>query len=265
MNKRVSSKESNERVLKTTDCNRKDDVFELEKTFIPLAASRRLDDSVHDEDDDLDQSCRTKTTSGTLKDFRSDMELIVDHKNHPLWITPDGHIFFESFSSGYKQAHHFLITIAEPFCRPEYIQQYKLSAYSIYAVVSIGLQTNDIIEFIKLCTLSYGKVKLVLQHNRYIVESSFPNLLKNLLKDSQIQECRLITTENNIDINTIREKFRHLISERVLTKENTTTNKQISNDIRCLYEKIDRNDKDIEDLKIVSFEVNPNKIELLRK
>lgn len=52
--------------------------------------------------------------------------------------------------------------------------QYKLTAYSLYAAVSVGLQTEDIIEylkrlsktsipdgiieFIKLCTLSYGKV-----------------------------------------------------------------------------------------------------------
>lgn len=52
--------------------------------------------------------------------------------------------------------------------------QYKLTAYSLYAAVSVGLQTQDIIEylkrlsktsipdgiieFIKLCTLSYGKV-----------------------------------------------------------------------------------------------------------
>lgn len=52
--------------------------------------------------------------------------------------------------------------------------QYKLTAYSLYAAVSVGLQTDDIIEyltrlsktaipngiieFIRLCTLSYGKV-----------------------------------------------------------------------------------------------------------
>lgn len=52
--------------------------------------------------------------------------------------------------------------------------QYKLTAYSLYAAVSVGLQTHDIIEyleklsktsipdgiveFIKMCTLSYGKV-----------------------------------------------------------------------------------------------------------
>lgn len=53
-----------------------------------------------------------------------------------------------------------------------------MTAYSLYAAVSVGLETNDIIEylrrlsktsipegiieFIKLCTLSYGKVKVKL-------------------------------------------------------------------------------------------------------
>ena len=55
--------------------------------------------------------------------------------------------------------------------------QYKLTAYSLYAAVSVGLQTDDIIEylkrlsktsipdgiieFIRLCTVSYGKVRSV--------------------------------------------------------------------------------------------------------
>lgn len=85
--------------------------------------------------------------------------------------------------------------------------QYKLTAYSLYAAVSVGLQTHDIIEylkrlsktsipdgiieFIKLCTLSYGKVKLVLKHNKYFVESPYPEVLQKLLKDPVIQECRL--------------------------------------------------------------------------
>ncbi|CAF4890280.1 unnamed protein product [Rotaria sp. Silwood1] len=64
------------------------------------------------------------------------MKLIIDHKNHPLWVTPDGHIFFlESFPSAYKQAHVFIITIADPISQPEYIQEYKLSACSLYATL----------------------------------------------------------------------------------------------------------------------------------
>ncbi|CAF1097536.1 unnamed protein product [Rotaria sordida] len=236
------------------DGNRKDDDFEGEKIFIPRAASQRLDDLIHDKDNDLDQSYTTKTTSQTLKDFHSDMKLIVDYKNDPLWITPDGHIFLESFSSAYKQTHDFLIIIAEPICRLEYIHENILSAYSLYAAVSISLETNDIIETLQRLT-----------------STTIPNgVIKFIKSDTlsyvKIEECRLITPENNIDINTITEKFRHLISETVLTKENTTitTNEQISDDIQHLYEKIDR-DEDLEDLKIVSFEVIPDKIELLQK
>nr|CAD7395415.1 unnamed protein product [Timema poppensis] len=108
------------------------------------------------------------------KDYRSQMDLKPDHSSRPLWVAPNGHIFLESFSPVYKHAHDFLIAISEPVCRPEHIHEYKLTAYSLYAAVSVGLQTHDIVEylkrlskttvpdgiveFIKLCTLSYGKV-----------------------------------------------------------------------------------------------------------
>lgn len=39
--------------------------------------------------------------------------------------------------------------------------------------------------------MSYGKVKLVLKHNKYFVESPYPEVLQRLLKDPVIQECRL--------------------------------------------------------------------------
>lgn len=119
------------------------------------------------------------------KDYRSQMELKPDHANRPLWVAPNGHVFLESFSPVYKHAHDFLIAISEPVCRPEHIHEYKLTAYSLYAAVSVGLQTHDIVEylkrlskttipegiveFIKLCTLSYGKVKLVLKHNKLVL------------------------------------------------------------------------------------------------
>ncbi|CAB0018122.1 unnamed protein product [Nesidiocoris tenuis] len=141
------------------------------------------------------------------KDYRKVLEMKPDHVNRPLWVAPNGHIFLESFSPVYKHAHDFLIAISEPVCRPEHIHEYKLTAYSLYAAVSVGLETDDIIEylrrlsktsipdgiveFIKLCTLSYGKVKLVLKHNKYFIESPFPEVLQKLLKDPVIQECRL--------------------------------------------------------------------------
>uniref|UniRef100_A0A6B2FWA8 General transcription and DNA repair factor IIH helicase subunit XPB (Trinotate prediction) n=1 Tax=Myxobolus squamalis TaxID=59785 RepID=A0A6B2FWA8_MYXSQ len=82
------------------------------------------------------------------KDFTADLTLKSDHESRPLWVTPEGHIFLEAFSPVYIHAHDFLITISEPLSRPEFIHEYKLTAYSLYAAVSVGLETNDIIEYL---------------------------------------------------------------------------------------------------------------------
>lgn len=50
---------------------------------------------------------------------------------------------------------------------------------------------DSIVKFIKECTLSYGKVKLVLKHNKYYIESSHAEVLQILLKDSQIRDARV--------------------------------------------------------------------------
>lgn len=62
---------------------------------------------------------------------------------------PDGHIFLEAFSPVYKYAQDFLVAIAEPVCRPNHIHEYKFTAYSLYAAVSVGLQTSDIVEYLQ--------------------------------------------------------------------------------------------------------------------
>lgn len=41
------------------------------------------------------------------------------------------------------------MAIAEPVCRPNHIHEYKLTAYSLYAAVSVGLQTSDIVEYLQ--------------------------------------------------------------------------------------------------------------------
>merc|ERR1712173_521221 len=90
-------------------------------------------------------------------------ELRPDHESRPLWVAPNGHIFLEAFSPVYKHAHDFLIAISEPVCRPEHIHEYKLTSYSLYAAVSVGLQTEDIIEYLtrlSKCSLPDGIVGL---------------------------------------------------------------------------------------------------------
>lgn len=59
---------------------------------------------------------------------------------------------------------------------------------------------ESIVDFIRERTLSYGKVKLVLKHNKYFVESSHPETLQTLLKDKTIREARVHTqvTDNSI-------------------------------------------------------------------
>lgn len=195
-------KEDDEWTYEEEDTN---DVEDVETDGIPEAAARDAEKNDNNVQED----------EFGAKDYRSQMELKPDNASRPLWVAPNGHIFLESFSPVYKHAHDFLIAIAEPVCRPEHIHEYKLTAYSLYAAVSVGLQTNDIIEylkrlsktsiptgiieFVKLCTLSYGKVKLVLKHNKYFVESPHPEVLQKLLKDPVIQECRLRRNLENED------------------------------------------------------------------
>lgn len=60
-------------------------------------------------------------------------------------MCPDGRIFLETFSPVYRQAYDFLIAIAEPVCRPECVHEYVLTPHSLYAAVSVGLDTQTII------------------------------------------------------------------------------------------------------------------------
>eukprot|EP01025_Chloroclados_australasicus_P056927 TRINITY_DN7088_c0_g1_i4.p1 TRINITY_DN7088_c0_g1~~TRINITY_DN7088_c0_g1_i4.p1 ORF type:complete len:861 (-),score=62.83 TRINITY_DN7088_c0_g1_i4:571-3153(-) len=139
-----------------------------------------------------------------IQDY-TNLVLKEDHVNRPLWVCPDGRIFLETFSPVYKQAYDFLIAIAEPACRPECIHEYRLTPHSLYAAVSVGLTTAQMVQvlerlskvqldsgiknFIKQSTENYGKVKLVLQDNKFLVESPYPEILHTLLKDDIIKRA----------------------------------------------------------------------------
>lgn len=158
-------------------------------------------------------SARFANTSGidTVKDY-SDLPLKPDHMNRPIWIDPEKkRIVLESFSPLFKGAESFLINIAEPQSRVSSMHEYTLTTHSLFAAVSVGLTTEDIIQdldrfsktplpdslvdFITASTRSFGKARLVLKHNRYFVESSDPEVLQELLKDPIIGPCRVDTSE----------------------------------------------------------------------
>lgn len=225
------------------------------------------------------------------KDYRSQMDLKKDNASRPLWVAPNGHIFLESFSPVYKHAHDFLIAIAEPVCRPQHIHEYKLTAYSLYAAVSVGLQTNDIIEylqrlskcsvpqgiveFIKLCTLSYGKVKLVLKHNRYFIESSHPEVLQKLLRDPVVQQCRLRRDGDSDGLlqTEAASGAAPLPGVPAVTNADGATVPEgaVPDDISSFYQQLDKDDDDEETGAsgtaggAVAFEVDSEKIEVVQK
>ena len=137
----------------------------------------------------------------------SDLALKPDHIQRPCWTCPDGNIYLEAFHDLYVQAYDFLVAIAEPLARPEFIHQYKLTPYSLYAAVATNIETESIInvlerlsknalpkevkQFVRDCTSKYGKAKLVLKHNKFYVESEFPMVLRELLRDPTIAQARI--------------------------------------------------------------------------
>ncbi|KAF2405274.1 DNA repair helicase rad25 [Trichodelitschia bisporula] len=131
-----------------------------------------------------------------------------DHFDRPLWIDPiKGRIIVESFAPTFKKAEDFLIAIAEPQSRVSRIHEYTMTNNSLYAAISVGYQTEDIIrqlekfsktplpqstiDFIITSTKSYGKARLVLKHTKYFVESSDPSVLQTFLRDDIISQYRM--------------------------------------------------------------------------
>lgn len=145
----------------------------------------------------------------------SRMPLKPDHTARPCWTCPDGMIYLEAFHDLYAQAYDFLVAISEPVARPEYIHQYKLTPYSLYAAVATNIATESIIsvlermsknqlpssvkKFIRDCTKQYGKVRLVLKQNKFYVESEDAQVLRGLLRDPTIAQARVVEADASTD------------------------------------------------------------------
>ncbi|KAG7352817.1 DNA repair helicase rad25 [Nitzschia inconspicua] len=145
----------------------------------------------------------------------SNLTLKPDHIQRPCWTCPDGHIYLEAFHDLYLQAYDFLVAIAEPVARPEFVHQYKLTPYSLYAAVATNIETESIInvlerlsknalpiqvkKFVRDCTSKYGKARLVLKHNKFYVESEYPMVLRELLRDPTIAQARIQEDVENVD------------------------------------------------------------------
>ncbi|KAJ3229847.1 hypothetical protein HDU81_004967 [Chytriomyces hyalinus] len=146
-------------------------------------------------------------------DENAGLTLKEDHSLRPIYAASNGRLFMETFSPIAEQAIDFLTAIAEPVSRPALMHEYLLTEYSLYAAVSVGIQADSIIsvlgklcktdlpvrlmDFIRLHTRSYGKVKLVLKDNHQFVESAFPEVLRTLLKDATIRDARIVVASDD--------------------------------------------------------------------
>lgn len=120
----------------------------------------------------------------------------------------------------------------------------------------------------QLCTLSYGKVKLVLKHNRYYVESTFPDVIQKLIKDPIISKCRLRREDGDDLIKGSISGKSNFPGEKNKDSELKGDNKKPENipeDIFNFYERMELDEEEPEDIQTVSFEVNQSEIETIQK
>ncbi|CAI7087680.1 ATV_collapsed_G0025990.mRNA.1.CDS.1 [Saccharomyces cerevisiae] len=236
---------------------------------------------LQDTNSDIPADFVPDSVSGMFRshDF-SYLRLRPDHASRPLWISPsDGRIILESFSPLAEQAQDFLVTIAEPISRPSHIHEYKITAYSLYAAVSVGLETDDIISvldrlskvpvaesiinFIKGATISYGKVKLVIKHNRYFVETTQADILQMLLNDSVIGPLRI---DSDHQVQPPEDVLQQQL-QQTAGKPATNVN---PNDVEAVFSAViggdnEREEEDDDIDAVHSFEIANESVEVVKK
>ncbi len=161
----------------------------------PVVAKARENVGDEDGDDELEVA---------LRDF-SGLKLKPDHQKRPIWVTPNNVIILEAFSEYYDKAYDFVIDIAEPETRPEFVHTYRLTKDSLFASsitkttdfiikhLNIFCKTevpSEVIQYIQDCTQTFGKAKLVLKDNSFYVESQYPEVLRELLRNPTIKDAR---------------------------------------------------------------------------
>jgi len=226
------------------------------------------------------------------RDF-SNLELKPDHMQRPMFIDPVNYnIIVESFAPAFKQAEDFLINVAEPQSRVSRIHEYSLTSNSLYAAVSVGLTTQDIItrldyfsktplpdqlvDFIYQSTKAYGQARLVLKHNKFFVESSDPAILQTLLRDPEIRGYRADEGSTELTVEAAPQMGSLYIPGTKLAagaKQADTTqqrptdgeDKEVAEQDAMMAQLLQEDDDDEEPDQVHAFEVKPASIQSMRK
>ena len=146
--------------------------------------------------------------------IREEMVIRPDHENRPMWVCSDGRIYFEAglYPELAVPVSEFLVAISEPICRPKYIQQFQITVFSLYAAISLGMTSEEILEslhkfskneldkklteYISLHGARIGKLRLVLRRRRYYIESVDEGLIRKLEGHFKIAPHKLSSVEN---------------------------------------------------------------------
>lgn len=114
-----------------------------------------------------------------------------------------------------RELRQMLATAAEPTTRPELVEEWRLTPFSLHAAVSVGWKPSTIIasltrlskcaplpasvvRFIEEATRNYGKAKLVLRDNEYWVETKSRDVMQMLLADEVVRSCISRADKNHV-------------------------------------------------------------------
>lgn len=115
-------------------------------------------------------------------------------------------LFLETFTDKFNEAYEFVVCIANPKSRQEFIQSFEVNAASLYSSVTLGYSAEqicvkllefskiqylspDIINFIHNTTSSYGKCRLVLMNNKYFLESENIEVVQYYFDLPNLKDC----------------------------------------------------------------------------
>ena len=115
-------------------------------------------------------------------------------------------LYLETFTEDFTQAYEFVVCIANPKSRQEFIQSFEVNAASLYSSVTLGFTSeliceklalyskmdalgSDIADFIRQTTSSYGKCRLVLMNNKYFLESEDRRVVDYYFKLPNLSDC----------------------------------------------------------------------------
>ena len=156
-----------------------------------------------EEEEDLEEGGGTQ-----FVDLSAACTLLPDHNARPMYVLPTMRVLLEATHPLRKAAYDFLVFVAEPVRRPEFLHEYRLTRASVASAMALfGLEATAIIDvlrklskvkldssvvrFVQSCERHAGRAKVVLDDIGYRVESSDKALLHRLLEDQEISESRM--------------------------------------------------------------------------